>query len=933
MGENKPRKPFKKGGDLDVNKFVKKYTTEIVIGLLAFFIGSASCVWVFEKGLIRVLVDQNSHLNLTRQAVDSLTPGISQIGFWPPLLHVLMVPFIIPDTLYRSGLSGAFVLIPLLVIASIFIYKIVYLFTLNRVLAFAASLIFFLNPYVLYYSVTPMMEVLFIANVLGITYFLSKWIQKDNLVDLLLTGIFVALATVSRFEGLILFPLTSVIILISLILKRTNYWKLESLLILYSLLAVSGLCSIFVYGIVYGSNPLSFLKSDWASSNIVGSLYHPTKHDLLLTLKYFYFSLSTMLSHFLVITPLILSPIVLFRKNIYALISALLVLSSPFIFDFYAVFNGNAVIYIPNLPPFDRVLNVRYGMYNIGFFIVLLFVIIGTVLNKLMLSKKGSKKIIGYSILSLLLVPIITNSLAFIKNTAINNNFYLVNLEAKDYPADEQREAAKILNQNYDFGKILITRGLNDFVVVDSNISLKNFIIESNYKYYNQAIERPWLFARWIVTFNPNAWDTNNWSYKTEKISQKWTSSELFQKNYKLIYENPRQRIYKINEASIQMYANDRGYDFKKIPSVNNVSKWNPDLIYDQLKSTYEHSIKLSIQDQIYTYYKNKLLPLYKSGYYVDQNNKGTSESQSYALLQSLYSNDMTTFDKVWKWTKSNIQNEDFLFAWEFSVIPKQNEFKILDKNSATDADIDIAYALLLAYERWGNKTYRNDALDILESLKKYEIVEFDNTLFVTAGNWADSKDKIVINPSYLSPAAFSLFSKYDGEYWLKVKSDSYQVISENSEYSFQKNKLYLPTNWIVFNKSKLVYEPYTDKEKADNFSDDAFRLIPKIIIDYKTNNDNQAIGYLSRTTAFNDAYSYKMQLCSEFNGNIEKCTYSIAGLSAPLLIFSINSPDLEEKILNEHYLSNNKLREFDNISFYNLSWYWFGLYYWLTLN
>ena len=380
------------------------------------------------------------------------------------------------------------------------------------------------------------------------------------------------------------------------------------------------------------------------------------------------------------------------------------------------------------------------------------------------------------------------------------------------------------------------------------------------------------------------------------------------------------------------MYANDRGYDFNKIPSVNNISKWNPDLIYDQLKSTYKHSIKLTVQDQIYDYYEKKLLPLYKSGYYIDENNKGTSESQSYAMLQALYSNDAVIFDRVWKWTKNNIQNENLLFAWEFSINPENNKLKILDQNSATDADIDIAYALFLAYEKWGDKNYRNEGLKILNALKKFEVVEFENLMFVTAGNWAESEDKIILNPSYISPIAFALFSKYDGEYWLRVKSDSYQIVSENSEYSFRKNNLYLPTNWIVFNKKDSKYEAYTDKDKADNFSDDAFRLIPKIVLDYRANNDRQAMGYLSRTTAFNDAYSYKMQLCSEFNGNIEKCTYSVAGLSAPLLVFSINSPDLEEKILKEHYLSNNRLREFDNISFYNLSWYWFGLYYWQSL-
>ena len=916
-----------------MKRFIQTNIIEILIGIFALSLGAYASVWVLDQGLMRVLVDQNSHLNLTRQAVDSMTPGISQIGFWPPLLHVIMVPFIIFDPLYRSGLSGAFTLIPLLAIASILIYKLVNLFTDNKPLSFIASLIFMINPYVLYYSVTPMMEVLFIVNILAIAYFLAKWIKYDRLIYLLLTGIFVALATVSRFEGLILLPLTFPIVLLRLIVKRTRYEKLESTLILYGLIAVTGFFSILLYGYVYGNNPFAFLKSDWASANIVGSLFHPTKHNLLLTLKYFYHSLSYMLSPFIVLAPLLLLPVALLNRHKFALVASMMVLISPFVFDFTAVFNGNAVIYTPNLPPYERVLNARYGMYNIGFFIVLLFVILGLIF-KTTNNRNTIIKFFGLLVVVILTLSTIFSSASFTYNTALKDKFNLVTMEAYDYPSKEQKQVAQVLNSNYDYGKILITRGLNDFVVIDSGIPLKNFIIESNYKYYNQAVERPWLFARWIVTFNPEVGKDNNWTYRTEQISKKWSNSELFNKNYTLVYENRRQQLYKINEENLKYYANDRGWDYEKIPSVNNIQKWNPDSIYDDLKATFKPSLKLTIQSQLFDYYQYKLLPQYKKGYYIDSSGNGTSESQSYAMLQSLYTNDRETFSTVWNWTKKNIQNDDGLFSWKFAVSPENNRLRIIDENSATDADIDIAHALLLAYEKWKVDSYKTDAIKVIKALKKHEIVEHNDLIILTAGNWANTSRNIIINPSYISPAAFSIFAKYDDRaYWFKVKSDSYEVISNSSEYFKEEHNMYLPPNWVVLNKNTMEYRSYTDKDDADAFSNDAFRTIPRVFMDYKVNNDQKAIAYLNKITVFNESFAQGNILCTEFGTVTNKCSVSIAGLSAPLLVFSINAPAFEEKLLKEYYLTDNKLKNFDRISFYNLSWYWFGLYYWSNLD
>ena len=85
------------------------------------------------------------------------------------------------------------------------------------------------------------------------------------------------------------------------------------------------------------------------------------------------------------------------------------------------------------------------------------------------------------------------------------------------------------------------------------------------------------------------------------------------------------------------------------------------------------------------------------------RNNATTSEGQAYMLLRSVLINDRKTFDLVLKWSKDNLQREDKLFSWLWGK-NQSGEYKTLDANSASDADVDIAFALVLAHKKWKNK-------------------------------------------------------------------------------------------------------------------------------------------------------------------------------------------------------------------------------------
>src|SRR3989344_1343957 len=83
-----------------------------------------------------------------------------------------------------------------------------------------------------------------------------------------------------------------------------------------------------------------------------------------------------------------------------------------------------------------------------------------------------------------------------------------------------------------------------------------------------------------------------------------------------------------------------------------------------------------------------------------------TSEGESYTMLRAVWMSDKTTFDRSWEWSKNNLMHKsgDRLLSWLFGQL-QDGSYGILTEqdgqNAASDADTDIALALILAYARW----------------------------------------------------------------------------------------------------------------------------------------------------------------------------------------------------------------------------------------
>jgi hypothetical protein len=566
-----------------------KYSPEFFLIIITFVLGTGMLWWVSDLGLTRALTDQNAHLNASKLAFDSMTPGISQIGFWPPLLHVLMMPFTLVSSLYTSGTAGAFVLIPALALAAIFLYRLTLLYTNDKFLSFVAAMLLITNPYILYYAVTPMMEVLFIANLFGVAYFLAKWLKEDRFSYLLIAGAFISLACLSRFEGLILIPLCASIVLIQLFKKRKQYSEIEALMLLFSILAVVGAASILIYSWIFSHNPFTFTGGSWLRNPPEATFL--TKHDLLASIKYMLHASFYMLSKPLVYLSLASACIfaMLSSKRFYS-VAILAVLASPFVFIAFTLFTGTGSIAVADLPPFDFFSNERYSLTWVGFVILTPILLISAIAYYFTRSGKPMVHVLGQVLRNTMALALVALGVFQLYSVSIAGQFSVVR-ENINSPLASQIEVTNFLQKKYDFGKILITRADNDPILAQARVPLRDYIYEGNYIYFDQTNDEPWLFARFVIMHNPS--DNDAWSTTNEAVMRKWGTNSQFSQYYDLVLENSQRRVYKINDAKVRALAAQEHLNPAQIPSINRgIAWWDPTDIYAKIQNNSSIGLK-----------------------------------------------------------------------------------------------------------------------------------------------------------------------------------------------------------------------------------------------------------------------------------------------------------------------------------------------------
>src|SRR5438309_11934992 len=80
-----------------------------LVAQLAAAVSIGSFFYYLRHGDLLLYGDAVAHINIARRVFDSQTPGPLQLGtVWLPLLHILMMSFIVSLFIWQTGFGGAF---------------------------------------------------------------------------------------------------------------------------------------------------------------------------------------------------------------------------------------------------------------------------------------------------------------------------------------------------------------------------------------------------------------------------------------------------------------------------------------------------------------------------------------------------------------------------------------------------------------------------------------------------------------------------------------------------------------------------------------------------------------------------------------------------------------------------------------------------------
>ena len=142
-----------------------------------------------------------------------------------------------------------------------------------------------------------------------------------------------------------------------------------------------------------------------------------------------------------------------------------------------------------------------------------------------------------------------------------------------------------------------------------------------------------------------------------------------------------------------------------------------------------------------------------------------TSEGQAYAMFFALVANDRTRFDKLLNWTEANLAGGDLtlrLPAWDWGKSP-QGDWKILDDNSASDADLWMAYTLLQAGALWHGERYTKLGELMATRIAQQEVATIPRlgiTLLPGPHGFHPDAKTWFLNPSYLPLPVLAYLAK-----------------------------------------------------------------------------------------------------------------------------------------------------------------------------
>lgn len=529
--------------------FAERQALTIFIAAIAMGLFAVIYLYLQDSYSLIYYGDSTSHLFSAKRFVDSVEPGISQIGsVWLPLPHWMFLPFTLIEQLYSNGMAGTIVSLPCHALSSVLIYKIIRKQVDLKYVALLGGFLYASNPNLIYLGITAMTEAPFLLFFIAFVYYFQKWNDKfsesqNDLKNLTLASFFIALATLCKYEAWILSLVFVPYVIIFVIFKRRNITKFTFMVILISLISLSGILFWLGWNEYRDGDPLAFANLEfYSASSQAGERPH---------------------RDFLYLQPLNVI-------NIYG--NAVLMISGPIVLSLAAIgfaynlkdrgWSLRTKIYgFLILPPFFTLASMYLGIgemnewwYNARFatFLFPLLVILSSFsIAKLIPIFRKRRTIIAGIVVSVFAFQLLTSTFGVVWNEETQQhdiqpyiNSVVTYIDAQSGWVYKQNpygiQTAEFFKSEYDEGQVMLMTGSAQAqrIMQVSGIPLIKFdeMIEAHSS--RPSFTEPWLSHKWLIMgLDPDSDSSdivNYWNQRTDQLEQ----------HYSLLYENKYYKIF-----------------------------------------------------------------------------------------------------------------------------------------------------------------------------------------------------------------------------------------------------------------------------------------------------------------------------------------------------------------------------------------------------
>lgn len=493
------------------------------VALFAAIASGCAYAYFLSKGIALGYADSISHLQIAARTLNSPTAGFAQLGgVWLPVPHILMLPLIWVDSFYYSGFAGSAVSMASYVVACVYIFKIVRDLTNRRAPAIAGTLVFALNPNVLYMQSTPMTELLFFATITAATYYVQKWIQTADHArgypSLFAAALALFIGCLTRYEAwVVTFVLAAVVLFAAW--RKFGRHAVEGVLLTY--LFFAGAAVVFWIGwnaLIFG-NPLNFQNGEYAKPSLWVSEGEKAVGNPLVSMQTYWYAIVDNLGILLVITMLAGAVLLVVKNRKLDKLPALgLLMMAPFFV--VALMVGQRPLHVAQIT--GDIYNVRFGLLMVIPAAIIVGYLVSLLPTRAYLFGLAAACVVT-------LIPLIPGGPTGAVTAREGSLF--IGLE------DNVRQTSEYLSAHYEDGEVILIESFgNESILFNARVPLTNNVYEGSYQKWDPALsDPPGQQIKWIVMRAGKAHDkTYGELYASDKLA---AYTEVFRNDLYIIYE------------------------------------------------------------------------------------------------------------------------------------------------------------------------------------------------------------------------------------------------------------------------------------------------------------------------------------------------------------------------------------------------------------